>query len=53
MKVNPVKAFKDNYIWVIEEGLEAIVVDPGEATGVMSYLADKKRFNRNFAHPQS
>ena len=43
MKINPVKAFKDNYIWVIEKGLEAIVVDPGEASGVLGYLADQKK----------
>lgn len=38
MKVNPIKAFSDNYIWVIEEGKEAVVIDPGEADGVLDYL---------------
>lgn len=38
MKVSPIKAFSDNYIWVIEEGKEAVVVDPGEAGGVLEYL---------------
>lgn len=38
MKVEPIKAFSDNYIWVIEENNEAIIVDPGEAQGVLEYL---------------
>lgn len=42
MNVSPVKAFSDNYIWVIEEGLDAIVVDPGESKGVLRYLKDKE-----------
>lgn len=42
MDVNPVKAFSDNYIWVIEEGKDAVVVDPGESGGVLHYLEDKE-----------
>lgn len=42
MDVNPVKAFSDNYIWVIEEGKDAVVVDPGESKGVLHYLEDKE-----------
>lgn len=41
MKIHPIKAFSDNYIWVIEEDGEAIVVDPGEGEGVMSYLEEE------------
>ena len=37
MDINLVKAFSDNYIWIIEEGTEAVVVDPGEAEQVMDY----------------
>ncbi|MCA9765236.1 MAG: hydroxyacylglutathione hydrolase [Carnobacterium sp.] len=41
MDICPIKAFSDNYIWVIEEGTEAVIVDPGEAKGVIGYLAEK------------
>lgn len=38
MKVNYVKAFSDNYIWVLEKDGRAVVVDPGESAGVLAYL---------------
>ena len=41
MEINPVKAFSDNYIWVMEEGTEAVIVDPGEAEGVLRYLEEQ------------
>ena len=43
MKINPIKAFSDNYIWLIEQGSEAIIVDPGEANGVLNSLEDNKK----------
>lgn len=46
MTIHPIKAFSDNYIWIIEEGTEAIVVDPGEAEQVIAYL-DKKQLQLN------
>lgn len=42
MKIHPIRAFSDNYIWVIEKDKEAIVVDPGEGPQVMDYLADEE-----------
>lgn len=42
MNIHPIKAFSDNYIWVIEAGKEAVVVDPGEAVGVLAYLDQKQ-----------
>lgn len=42
MHIHPVRAFSDNYIWVLEEGTEAVVVDPGEAQGVLAYLKEKQ-----------
>ena len=41
MKIHPIQAFSDNYIWVIEKNNEAVVVDPGEDPQVMDYLADQ------------
>ena len=34
----PVPAFSDNYIWLLHDGREALVVDPGEAGGVLALL---------------
>ena len=38
MRVFPIEAFSDNYIWMVEEQKKVIVVDPGEATDVLDYL---------------
>lgn len=35
----PIPAFRDNYIWVLREGTNAVVVDPGDAGPVADYLA--------------
>lgn len=42
MMIHPIKAFSDNYIWCIQEGTEAVVIDPGEASGVLDYLEEKQ-----------
>ena len=34
----PVSAFADNYIWIIHDQYHAVVVDPGEAQPVLSFL---------------
>ena len=39
MKIVPLKAFKDNYIWTLRNSTHAAVVDPGEAQPVLAYLA--------------
>lgn len=41
MKVTPIKAFSDNYIWVIEDKGKAVIVDPGESDAVLAYLKEK------------
>jgi len=41
MNIHPLKAFSDNYIWLMEENSDVIVVDPGEAEGVLDYLREK------------
>lgn len=41
-QVVPVRAFNDNYIWTIRDARHAIVVDPGDATPVLDYLAEQK-----------
>jgi len=39
--VLPIPAFRDNYIWLIHDGQEAIVVDPGDAAPVLDILQKK------------
>lgn len=34
----PVPAFDDNYIWLLHDGQQALVVDPGQAEGVLECL---------------
>lgn len=43
-KVIPIKAFQDNYIWVLVEPSEnyCVVVDPGDAEPVLAFLNDTK-----------
>lgn len=38
MHLIPIPAFSDNYIWVLHDGQQALVVDPGEAGGVLRWL---------------
>lgn len=38
MKIEPIKAFEDNYIWALRANGHAAVVDPGEAGPVLRFL---------------
>ena len=38
LQIIPIPAFKDNYIWLIHNGTQAVVVDPGDATPVIAEL---------------
>jgi hydroxyacylglutathione hydrolase len=38
MQLTPLPAFDDNYIWMLDDGREALVVDPGEAAPVVQAL---------------
>lgn len=42
MKITPVKAFNDNYIWIIHEGTQAVCVDPGDSAPVLEFLVRQK-----------
>lgn len=39
MDLIPVPAFSDNYVWLLHDGQRALVVDPGEASGVLQTLS--------------
>jgi hydroxyacylglutathione hydrolase len=41
MELVALPAFTDNYIWMIHDGREALVVDPGEATPVTAVLQQR------------
>ena len=41
MPIHAVPAFKDNYLWVIENGGNAAVVDPGDAAPVQAFLEER------------
>jgi hydroxyacylglutathione hydrolase len=34
----PIPALRDNYIWIVRDGRNAVVVDPGDAAPVLAYL---------------
>ena len=38
MKLIPLPAFVDNYVWMLHDGREALVVDPGDAQPVLAAL---------------
>lgn len=40
-QVVPLRALKDNYVWLMKSGRHAAVVDPGEAKPVLDYLGDE------------
>lgn len=40
ISIHPIPAFNDNYIWCIHDDKHAVVVDPGDATPVLSYLRE-------------
>ena len=41
-KVSFIRAFRDNYIWMIESGSQAVLVDPGDATPVLNAFKQRK-----------
>ncbi len=42
IRVHPVRAFQDNYVWTLRHGSSAAVVDPGDAKPVLAYLRAEK-----------
>jgi hydroxyacylglutathione hydrolase len=42
LSVSTVPAFKDNYLWLIHDGVNAAVVDPGDAAPIRAALAAQK-----------
>jgi hydroxyacylglutathione hydrolase len=42
LEIIAVPAFADNYIWLIHDGRQAVVVDPGDAAPVLAALRSRK-----------
>ena len=42
LKIHQVTAFSDNYIWIVSDGSNAWIVDPGDATPVIQFLNESK-----------
>ena len=38
LKISAIRAFNDNYIWAIDDGSRAVIVDPGEVAPVRAFL---------------
>ncbi|MBF0316009.1 MAG: hydroxyacylglutathione hydrolase [Oligoflexia bacterium] len=42
MRIDVVHAFRDNYVFILSQAGEAVVVDPGDATPVLDFLKKEK-----------
>ena len=47
IKVEPIPAFNDNYIWLVTTNEGSIVIDPGDANPVIEYLNKNKDLTLN------
>lgn len=43
LQIKPIPAFQDNYFWLIENGEETWIVDPGDASPVLKTLKTRER----------
>jgi hydroxyacylglutathione hydrolase len=41
IQIEPIPAFEDNYIWLLHNTRDAVVIDPGDATPVLAALKNK------------
>lgn len=41
MKIYPLKALSDNYIWCIEDNQQVMIIDPGQAEPVLTWLQNE------------
>ncbi|HTS23251.1 MAG TPA: hydroxyacylglutathione hydrolase [Casimicrobiaceae bacterium] len=43
LEIIPIPAFADNYIWSLQQGSKAVVVDPGDAAPVLAHFERERR----------
>ncbi len=41
LEIHAIPAFRDNYIWALVRGEDCVLVDPGDASGPLSFLAER------------
>lgn len=41
-EVEPIPAFRDNYIWALHNGAAVVFVDPGDASPILAWLANRR-----------
>jgi len=41
LSIKPIKAFSDNYIWLVSTNEGSIVVDPGEANQILKLIESR------------
>ena len=41
LSVEPIKAFTDNYIWLVSTNEGSIVIDPGESDNIQKFIDNK------------
>ena len=41
LTIEPIPAFSDNYIWLLHDDTNAVVVDPGDAAPVLEALSER------------
>ena len=42
INIEPIKAFSDNYIWLVTTNEGSIVIDPGESKNILDLLKNKQ-----------
>jgi hydroxyacylglutathione hydrolase len=42
VRITPIPAFRDNYLWLLDDGRRAAIVDPGDAGAVRRALAERR-----------
>jgi len=42
LRISPIRAFNDNYIWCLQNGSTAVVVDPGDHKPVLAFLKEHR-----------
>ena len=42
LSVEPIKAYNDNYIWLVSTNEGSIVVDPGESSKIIDLMGTNK-----------
>jgi len=41
IQIEPIKAFNDNYIWLVQTNEGVLVIDPGDSNPVIKYLTER------------